>query len=187
MNAASFGLGFVPSVAAQSTAMALNVSVKVGEEVQTRKRLLYPFPYYNPSTTKVLPNPKTHRTNSFLDQMNRQYFIPRGLFCLLMTYKPSQTSPLETLDITQTITKSLATPVSGLRGQLDTLKKSSGKTHSGFEIGEAAPLIFPALDAAPDAQKQNALKKGKNFVAEYYDRRAQATYVHFPSPWPFTC
>lgn len=51
MNAAAFGLGFVPSVAAQTTAIALNVSVKVGEEVQMRKRLLYPFLYYIPSTT----------------------------------------------------------------------------------------------------------------------------------------
>lgn len=94
-----------------------------------------------------------------------------------MTYKPNQTSPLEPIDITQTITKSLAPPASGIRYQLDTLKKSSGKTHSELEIGAAAPLILPALDAESDAQKQNALKKGKNFVAEYYDRRAQATYV----------
>jgi len=60
------------------------------------------------------------------------------------------------------------------------LRVSSGKTYGELEMPEAAPLIFPALDqmtVGADGKKPNKLKRGGEFVANYMDRRTQATYV----------
>lgn len=99
-----------------------------------------------------------------------------------MTYKPEQRSSYERVDISQTITKTLTPSTSATREHLKNLRKSSGQTHGEIEMPEAAPLVFPALDqlaatTGDEEQKQNALKKSKKFVADYFDRRAQAEYV----------
>ena len=41
---------------------------------------------------------------------------------------------------------------------------------------EAAPLVFPLLRDTPEAEKVNAFKRASNFVGDYTDRRAQATF-----------
>lgn len=100
----------------------------------------------------------------------------------MMTYKPDQQSSNEPVDISQVVMKSLTSSDSGFRGKFNTLQRSSGTTNGELEMPEAAPLIFPALDAVSDAQKQNALKKSHDFVMDYFDRRAQATYVRCALP-----
>ena len=63
------------------------------------------------------------------------------------------------------------------------MRLSSGKTYGEMELPEAAPLIFPALDrvaednSAEGVKKQNKLKSKQKFVADYFDRRAQAQYA----------
>ena len=57
------------------------------------------------------------------------------------------------------------------------LRVSSGKTYGEIEMPESAPLIFPALDQAAVNPDANKLKKSQKFVPDYFDRRAQATYV----------
>ncbi len=114
--------------------------------------------------------------------MNDKLFRPHGLFCLIMTYKPNQKASHEQVDISQTIAKSLTPSDSKVREQLKGLKLSSGKTYGELEMPESAPLIFPALDAAAaaegeDGKKQSTLNKSSKFVANYLDRRAQASYV----------
>ena len=116
--------------------------------------------------------------------MNEKFFQPRGLYCLIMTYKPDSTSSHETVDISKIVQSKLEPSGSSWSEKMNKAKKSSGKTYGELEMPLAAPLVFPGLDAAADAtsdetQKQNALKKSQKFVAEYYDRRAQATYVGF--------
>ena len=103
-----------------------------------------------------------------------------------MTYKPESTSSHETVDISKTIQSKIDPSGSSWHEKMNKLKPSSGKTYGELEMPIAAPLIYPALDAAANAtsdekQKQNALKKSQKFVADYYDRRAQATYVSFLS------
>ena len=94
-----------------------------------------------------------------------------------MTYKPEQSETHELVNINNAIAKSLNPSDSRTRRQLDKLKVSSGKTYGEMQMPEAAPLVFPTLDNASDAQKKNAFKKSSNFVGDYLDRRAQATYV----------
>ena len=120
----------------------------------------------------------THlRTNAFLDQMNDKLFKPHGVYCLIMSYKPESKETAETLDITKIVSKAEFIPESSFQKQRRNLRLTSGKTYGELEMPLAAPLIFPALEAAPEAQKQNALKKSGVFVSDYLDRRAQATYT----------
>ncbi|RDW71512.1 hypothetical protein BP6252_08075 [Coleophoma cylindrospora] len=159
INIAAMGAGFVPSPIAMGVATAVQVCVGVAMELQARTR-----------------------SNSFLDQINREYFQPRGLFCLIMTYKPDSSATHETVDITKTIHKSM-NPSTGMAGQLGKLKVSSGKTYGELEMPEAAPLIFPDLDriaadnSAEGIKKQNKLKSTQDFVADYFDKRARAQYA----------
>ena len=102
---------------------------------------------------------------------------------MLMTYKPSRHSWTSApTDITQSIAKS-ADPEGLAHKFTNNLKFSGGKSHTEMEIPKAAPLVFPALDAAIDdpnpeaaAKKENAFKKSGKFIGEYMDRRAQAEY-----------
>jgi hypothetical protein len=112
--------------------------------------------------------------------MNADFFRPRGLFCLIMTYKPDSEDaygPVNTMS-------SLASSANQPRGWSQKLGTSSGTTHGELQLPEAAPLSFPALDdiaadsSAEGAKKKNKLKEGGRFMADYFDRRAQAQYAH---------
>lgn len=123
------------------------------------------------------------RTNSFLDRMNNEFFKPRGLYCLIMTYDPDSTASHERVDITKTISSSMTPASSKTRQTFKNMRLSSGKTYGELELPEAAPLIFPALedladDTSADAEKKKSkMKSSQKFVADYFDRRAQATYI----------
>ena len=115
--------------------------------------------------------------------MNNEFFKPRGLYCLIVTYKPESTSAHESLDISKAISN-YATPAEGkMKAFGQSMRLSSGKTYGEMELPEAAPLIFPALDrvaednSAEGVKKQNKLKSKQKFVADYFDRRAQAQYA----------
>ena len=115
--------------------------------------------------------------------MNDKLFKPHGLYCMIMTFKPDQQSSGEPMDITQNILKATTPARSGFQGQIDKLHTSSGKTRGEMELPESAELIFPAIDAMPEGQKANAIKKSGNFISDYNDRRAQAKYVCSSAPF----
>lgn len=122
----------------------------------------------------------SHRTNNFLDEINKYFFQRRGLYAMLVTYKPSRHSwSSAPMDISHDISKALDTDTLGAKIKND-LKFTSGKTHTELELPEAAPLIFPRLDAAAEEEetgkKPNAFKKSSKFIGDYMDRRANATY-----------
>ncbi|KAK9371539.1 uncharacterized protein V1513DRAFT_386639 [Lipomyces chichibuensis] len=155
INLAAFAAGFVPSPTAMAASISVQVAVGFAREIQARQR-----------------------TNSFLDKMNNEFFKPRGLFCLIMTYKPDQSSPHEIVDISQTVRQTLEPASSTAKEHLKRLRLSSGTTYGEVELPESAPLVFPALDslASDNGQEQNKLKRSQKFIADYFDRRAQATF-----------
>ena len=127
--------------------------------------------------SRLIPD---HRTNNFLDEINKHFFQPRGLYAMLVTYKPSRHSwSSAPTDISHDVSKALDTDSLGSKLKND-LKFTSGKTHTELELPEAAPLIFPHLDAAAEdeeaGKKPNAFKKSGRFIGDYMDRRANATY-----------
>lgn len=133
------------------------------------------------------------KTNSFLDKVNEEFFKPRGLVALLMTWKPSDPSLTTNVDfnLDSTITSAAASsstqggPSSFSLGKLSRrMQSSSGATT--FEFPQTAPLIFPALDdlaastagdSEAEARKQSAVSRGGSFVADYMDRRAVAKWA----------
>lgn len=123
------------------------------------------------------------RSNNFLDRLNNEFFKPRGLYCLIMTYKPESSDTHASVDITQAISSSENPASSGMKQAFKNMRLSAGKTYGELEMPEAAPLIFPALDqlaastTEESVKKQSKMKSSKKFVADYFDRRAQAQYA----------
>ena len=131
--------------------------------------------------------PAPSRTNRFFDKMNEEFFQPRGLFCMLLTYNPElPDAPSTMVDLNSLVSRAVDANNSGLVSRVrNKLKSSHGKTY-GDPFAEVAPLVFPDLDqlaSDKDAGKKlSALKKRKGFVDNYFDRRAQAKFVSHPSP-----
>lgn len=124
-----------------------------------------------------------------MDRANTEFFRPRGLYCLVMTWNPESDRRSDTIDITSTISSRVTAESSISRTQKlkDQFSTSNGNTYGDVVFPEAAPLVFPALDDLADqtgedaATKMQKLKKAKNFTSEYFDRRAVAKYVCCPS------
>ncbi|KAF3392658.1 hypothetical protein F1880_008641 [Penicillium rolfsii] len=136
-------VGFVPDVAAQVVSVVVQVVAGTARELQSRSR-----------------------RNTFLDRVNEDLLMPRGLFAMIMAFKDDipgqQSGPLyrlsssigktlfasEKLDINQTVTK-YSNPdqeISKLRKGLKDIRLTSGQTHGQIELPEAAELVFPDLD-----------------------------------------
>lgn len=170
--------GFAPSVIAMAVTTVVQVGAQVGEAIQTRQR-----------------------TNSFLDRMNEELFKPRGLYAMIIKYKPDADvgNPSSMTDIgsrfglrpqvvdlntNQTIAKydrSLSEE-RGFSAKMKGLRLASGTTQGRFALPEAAPLIFPYVDEAiaqGDGKEtfKDKTKDAKKFMAQYLDRRAQMQYA----------
>lgn len=120
--------------------------------------------------------------------MNNEFFMPRGLYCLILTYKPESSATHASVDISKAIASSLDDTTTCFKKTLKNIKLSSGATYGELEMPEAAPLIFPALnqivdvEGSEDVQKSNKFKDSGKFVTDYFDRRAQAKYVSPSTP-----
>ena len=117
------------------------------------------------------------KTNTYIDRMNEDFFKPRGLYALLITYKPKSNDVELDMDVENNIV--------GLVGKRDEenrarwknlLSSTAGKTTHEEEIPEFAPLVFPQLDDLNEQQKQNAVKQFGSFLSEYMDRKSQAKF-----------
>ncbi|KAK3074442.1 hypothetical protein LTR53_003113 [Teratosphaeriaceae sp. CCFEE 6253] len=177
--------GLAPSIIAMAVSTAVQVAARVGAEVQSRQR-----------------------TNTFLNKMNEELFKPAGLYALIMKYKPdaevrSQTGSVlnmmrgEKVDMStnQIIAKYVRTlseqstasrdgePSSRtMSDRMRDLRLASGKTRGSLLLPEAAPLIFPDIDAAiakngAEETFKDKAKDAQAFLADYLDRRAQLQYA----------
>jgi len=150
--------GFAPSVIAMAVTTAVQIAAGTAKEIQSR-----------------------HRANSFLDEMNDKLFKPRGLYAIVMSFKPDASRPVSAgeFDPNSIIAKYSESSSSKFKDTTKKLRVTSGKTYGEMELGEVAPLIFPALeDAAANTADQSKLKKAQKFLADYGDKRAQLSYKH---------
>ncbi|KAK5636278.1 hypothetical protein RRF57_011990 [Xylaria bambusicola] len=120
-----------------------------------------------------------YKTNHFVNEVNRSFFMPRGLIALIMTWKPSRPEEMLT-NVNTEMDPAITSAVS--ESEQSSLRKkfsqSSGTT--AFEWPETAPLVFPVLDnvaAIDGVQKRNTLKRTGAFVAEYMDSRSRAKWA----------
>jgi hypothetical protein len=93
-----------------------------------------------------------------------------------MTYKPDSPDSGETLDLELVSGTAIHQRTHPEKSMWSGFKASSSKTVNQ-QIPECCPLIFPKLDNAIAAQKENALKRAMAFVGNYYDKRAQAKFA----------
>ncbi|MCJ1379611.1 hypothetical protein MMC17_002713 [Xylographa soralifera] len=144
--------GAYPDVIVGLAIQAVQIAVGIGQEIQERWRL-----------------------NKFLDQANKEIFIPRGLFALIVTYKPSNGDQpevgTETVDLgatamakygdkllmpetadTEKDSQEKNKKMDEMKEKMKQLRIASGVTHGEAQMPvTCAPLVFPALDAVADA------------------------------------
>ncbi|KAL9042519.1 MAG: hypothetical protein Q9214_003756 [Letrouitia sp. 1 TL-2023] len=149
-------------------AVIVHTSIETGRRIYNTKKLV---------DIRILSVPWSDeaisRTNTYLDQINETLFKPHGLYAMIMTYKPGSSQASELINLDDHIANSVYARQSGGRSNYRT---ASGKTHGAAEMPEACPLVFPNLEAASGAEKENAFKRAANFARDYNDRRAQATF-----------
>ncbi|KKK26899.1 hypothetical protein ARAM_001233 [Aspergillus rambellii] len=126
--------------------------------------------------------PLSQLTNTFFDKINEEFFRPRGLFCLVMTWDPESSSTFTQFNLNTTISTAVEHGGPGFTNKLKhKLKSSDGKTAGELPFPEAAPLIFPDLDDDLGSNaaegKLKGTKKRKEFVDNYLDRRSQAKFI----------
>jgi hypothetical protein len=163
LNLASIGTIWLPTVTSILVSMAITAATTAVMEVQGR-----------------------YKTNRFLDKVNKDFFMPKGLFCLVLTWNPETSDARTAVDF-----EGMAAKVMEKDGNpLASLRKSNGKTYGEFQWPETAPLIYPALDDLAGTTdggmqaKKSSLQKKRRFVEDYMDRRAQAKFV---SDWLQPC
>ena len=155
LSVLSYTVSVAPSVIVHATAVLVHTSIEAGRRMYI-----------------------SHETNGYLDRMNEMLFKPRGLYAMIMTYKPGSSDASSLVDVNTHITDSVAARQGGGRSNFRT---ASGKTHGEAEMPDAAALVFPKLQAAGDEEKRNAFKRAIDFSRDYGDRRAQATFVRIPN------
>lgn len=167
INIACFGVGLVPSTVCFAVSMSVGTVNNVAQEIQRR-----------------------YRSNKFLDQINEAVFKPRGLFAMVMTYKPDM--PEEGILRVDTSTDANSVALfKTLSGSSDTLKikerlrrlRISSGTATEASFPECAPLIYPSLELvlqsnAVTPSNTSSLSPKSPVVQDYLDRRAQAQFAH---------
>ncbi|KZZ97586.1 hypothetical protein AAL_03550 [Moelleriella libera RCEF 2490] len=157
LNLAGWGLAFAPHFPIV-VGIAVQLSIMAAKDIQNRTR-----------------------TNSFLDKANAQFFMPKGLYCLVMTYSPEDATqnPRPALDLSSIIASRLQSK--GLQKFQNRLREASGQTTEA-ELPESAPLVFPGLERNRIATDQTTtamekMKLAQKYITTYYDKRAQARFA----------
>lgn len=145
-----------------------------------------------------------HRRNTYLDRINQDVFMPRGLFAMVMAFKSESDIAQgtrqgliggllgsiissERLDVEQAALKySQQDPnASKIQQYKRNFRVESGVTRGELEMPETAELIYPDIDhavarteASGSTEKaKQKLKSANKFVQSYLDRRAQAKFA----------
>ncbi|PLB49764.1 hypothetical protein P170DRAFT_409355 [Aspergillus steynii IBT 23096] len=163
INLASIGTMFMPS----AIGMAVSVAIQIGTDV-------------------AIAAENRRKTNTYFDKINQEMYHPRGLHCLIMTWKPDSESPYVSFDLNSTVSQSIdhgpGTETGWMNKMKHKYKSSDGKTYGDLPFRETAPLVFPDLDElarqSGDAEKKLKEKHSRReFVGDYLDRRGQAQFM----------
>ncbi|KIW23610.1 uncharacterized protein PV07_11797 [Cladophialophora immunda] len=158
INLAGFATMALPPAISQAVQLAITVSVNIAKDIQSRKR-----------------------QNTFLDRINDEFFRPRGLYCLVLTWQPDTPTLHTSVDVTSTVAERVSTP-HGTGAKIKRAMKTSSGPNT-VEFTECAALVFPKLDelavqTGDEAErKRDKVKHYKGFADVYFDRRAQAKHA----------
>ncbi|KAL5119442.1 hypothetical protein ACEQ8H_002712 [Pleosporales sp. CAS-2024a] len=141
-----------------------------------------------------------YKANNFLDQMNKDFFMPLGLYAMVIICKDTASKDGEVEFGMESVNMETAKQISkwGLpknegddhvdestkTKMLRPIRLASGRTNADHMPLEIAPLIYPHLEdlverpqVTRDESFKQRLMRNKGFVAEYFDRRARAEYA----------
>ncbi|RAH79592.1 hypothetical protein BO86DRAFT_342887 [Aspergillus japonicus CBS 114.51] len=155
INLASIAATPLPFAISTAISVAIMVATDVAIEAQSR-----------------------YRQNKALDKLNQEFFRPRGLYCLVMTWDATASDARTNMDVNSTIQNRM----DGQGRMSQRFQTSSGVTN-GIESIQTAELVFPGLDflamASKDEQAgfKKKMARGKQFLDDYLDRRAQAKFL----------
>ncbi|TPX18557.1 uncharacterized protein E0L32_002414 [Thyridium curvatum] len=160
IQVAAMGTGFIPNHIALGVSAAVQIIAGIVAKAETR-----------------------WKTNSFMDRMNDEFFRPRGLYCLIMSYNPIAMDKKEKIDPSQAISDHGSS--SSQSGLLDTAKRKLRSPAAGVSQGQeslpesVATLVYPDVSKPTTSPSSGANKKKKAFARlnDYFDRRAQARYI----------
>ena len=174
INVAALGIGLIPSPITGLTvavSIAVQLASTTGKEIQSR-----------------------HRRNGYLDAINEILFMPRGLYCMIMAFKPDNPyDPVVAMDVgassvaltkslsrfesqgtdvsdtSAALKKSLSPPKGTVKQRLNQFRGTSGASKGELSLPESAPLIYPAIDAAAVAaaaanEQGRPLTKNQNIL-----------------------
>ncbi|KAJ4351746.1 uncharacterized protein N0V89_007089 [Didymosphaeria variabile] len=136
------------------------------------------------------------KANNFLDQMNKDVFMPAGLYAMVIICKQDASVTggiqlsMETVNLENAKNVSKwgmpgdgQKPTSKSAKFTHPIRLASGKANVDEMPLEIAPLIYPGLDdmiQRPELKRDESFKermmRNKGFVADYFDRRAQADF-----------
>ena len=159
INLASFSALALPPGIGIAVSEAIRLAVDVGVEVHSR-----------------------YRTNDFLDKINKLWFLPRGLLCFPMIWKPSVSSIITSVAI-DTAAAEQSDGFDVDKKTIDKFKGSAGTSRGNVSFPDAAPLTFPILDDCADSTDEKSrtikakLAETMRTAHDYFDRRAQAKYA----------
>ncbi|KAI8188135.1 hypothetical protein K4K51_007478 [Colletotrichum sp. SAR 10_75] len=143
------------------------------------------------------------KSAKFLDHINKDFFMPRGLICLITTWKPDASDELMTpvgfdgrvigpplpkadVDFLQTMrnVKEKTSTDAIMKSLQRHVKRRTQPSSGDFYSPEPAPLVFPTPEQTAEAMKthsngkrKNALDRGEVWFDDFMDRRAQAKWI----------
>ncbi|QGI82561.1 hypothetical protein CEK25_009290 [Fusarium fujikuroi] len=153
IQVAAMGTGFIPNHIALGVSAAVQIVAGVIAKTETR-----------------------WKTNSFMDRANVNFFQPRGLYCLLMSYSPISTINKERVDPAQAMLKLESTSATSSKAKRNLRNPLAGVSHGEEDLPDSvATLIYPTIErTTPDTDKKRTVFAKLN---DYFDQRAQARYA----------
>ncbi|KAK1453352.1 hypothetical protein CMEL01_05011 [Colletotrichum melonis] len=176
---------------------AVNLAGFAGEALPDPASLLFGFAV-EAATKAIMEGQSLFCSNKFLNCVNVEFFIPRGLVCLVVTWQPGNYSgqfatnfeeevdaPQARPDLRQEITNVAAgneKPLEGWRELKTQMCDLMKPTRGDFSWPEPAPLIFPDFEGTPgkadvEAKKKNAWDRIEDWINDHSDKRAQASWI----------
>ncbi|KAK2029107.1 hypothetical protein LX32DRAFT_617695 [Colletotrichum zoysiae] len=160
------------------------------------------------ATEAALEGHSRYSSNAFLDLVNAQYFRPRGLVCLVVTWQPgtgdnqlavnfdggATGSHFDTgiLGRVSDIVTQKTSAMEGWQGIKDQVREMMKMSNGNLDSPEPAPLIFPACyDEGCESgsgtgvkKKRKALDRMEAWMEDISDKRAQTRWVDENSDKP---
>lgn len=149
------------------------------------------------ATDAIMEGQSRFRSNRFLDHLNAGFFMPRGLICMVVTWKPDAIGDdlITTVDVTHKAVGDKSTepetPIeedalteeskkaknkARWKATQEKMKRLTKASEGYCQWPDPAPLIYPEpiKPGEPGGKKQkNRVDRAEDWLGEYMDKRAQ--------------